>query len=93
MNNLPLYTIVWINYHIHGAEVIQKIYIYICVFIYIYIYVCVCVCVCILIFIREKQAKLIYTEKGRTVNTPGKCNIRKRGQGKLLDNGKIYFLV
>ena len=54
-----------------------------CVYIYIYL----------LIFIREKQAKLIYTEKGRTVNTPGKCNVRKRGQGKLLDNGKIYFLV
>ena len=81
MDNLQLYTIVWINYHIHGAEVIQNI----CICVYIYIY--------LLIFIREKQAKLIYTEKGRTVNTPGKCNVRKRGQGKLLDNGKIYFLV
>lgn len=66
-NNLQLYTIIWIDYHIYGAEVRQKIYI------------------CVIIFIREKQAKLIYIEKDRTVNTPGKCNIRKGGQRKLLE--------
>lgn len=41
---------------------------------------------------KEKQAKLIYTKKDRTVNTPGKCDVRKGGQRKLLEKSKILFL-
>lgn len=34
---------------------------------------------------KRKTGKTDLYEKDRTVNTPGKCDVRKGGQGKLLE--------